>query len=264
MKSFPLKLIAISISIIYVLSISAVSALNPEDASVTTTWLSQYYQGDISSVRIIFQNNIADELEITRIGIHLDWMPPNDFYSYDLSANPASILGFGNYTFELTNIPFLAGASPGSHSYFVSVDYIQNNFTDFWDSPSFTIQIHDGSKKIFNELLPQIVAKMTKATYESTEAQSLLQQATTEYEQAIALANDEKWQEAVTSLQNAFDYLDQAEAAEQNAGQNTGQSLLLYIAITVIAVVIALSIIAVIAIIVSRKRKKTDSIESIE
>jgi hypothetical protein len=261
MKSFPLAIVAISISIICILSIGAVSALNPDEASVTTSWVSpKYYQGDTAAVIVTFQSNIADELSITRIGIQFDWMPPDAYYSYDLSANPVNILPSGSYTFELTNIRFLAGASTGLHSYFISIDYLQNNLSGIWNSPSFTIQIYDGNEKIYNGLLPQVTTRINNATYASAEAQSLLQQAKTEYTKALSSAENGEWQEAVTSLQDASAYLDQAEAAEQSGGQNAG-SLLLYLAVAVIAVVI---VVLVIAVVVRRKRKKTDSVEPIE
>jgi heme/copper-type cytochrome/quinol oxidase subunit 2 len=261
-KSFPLAIVAVSISIICILSIGAVSALNPDEASVTTSWLSpKYYQGDTAAVIVTFQSNVADELDITRIGIQFDWMPSNAFYSYDLSANPVHIPASGSYTFELTNIRFLAGATAGDHSYFVSINYVQNNLNGIWNSPSLTIKIHDGNEKIYYELEPQISAKINNATYSSSEAQSLLQQAKTEYNNALSSAANEEWQEAVTSLRNASDYLDEAEVAEQQGGgQNTG-SLLLYIAIAVIAVVIVLSVIAVA---VRRRSKKTEFLEPVE
>jgi hypothetical protein len=257
-KSFPLKLIAISTTVICIMSIGVVSALTQDEASVTTSWLSsKYYQGDTASVRVIFQSNIAEVLEITRVSIQFDWMPSNDFYSVDLSANPVSIPSLGSYTFSLTNIPFLGGASAGSHSYFVSIDYLQNNLTDIWDSPTSTIQIHDTNEKIYDEQSPQVGARINNATYSNSEAQSLLQQASTEYYNALKSANDEKWSEAATSLRNASDYLDQADAAEQIVDGQTG-NLSLYLIIAAIAVVVALT---AIGFAVRRKRREPEAPE---
>ena len=263
MKSFPLKLVAISISILCILSIGAVSALDQDEASVTMSWLSpKYYQGDNASVRVIFQSLIPSELVINRVSIQFDWMPADAFYSSDLSANPVTIPGNGSYIFELTNIRFLAGASAGLHSYFVSIDGLQNDVGFIWNSPSSTIQIYDGNERIYDELLPQVTTRINNATFASTEAQSLLQQATTEYTQALLSAGNGEWQEAVTSLRNADDYLNQAEAAEQRSGgQNAVEGWVLYLAIILVVVVVAL---AVIAVAVWRKRKKTSEVPSIE
>ena len=262
-KSFPLKLVAISISVICIISIGIVSALTQDEASVTTSPLSsKYYQGDTASFRVIFQSNIADVLEITRVSIQFDWMPSDGFYSIDLSANPVSIPSLGSYTFYLTDIPFLGGASAGSHSYFVSIDYLQNNLTGIWDSPTSTIQIHESNEKIYDEQSPQVGARINNATYSNSEAQSLLQQANTEYYNALKSANEEKWSEAVTSLRNASDYLDQADAAEQGGGGQTGGGqtgdLLLYLIIAAIVIVVALTVIGVA---VRRKRREPEAPE---
>lgn len=254
MKLFPLKLFAISISIICILSIGAVSALTQDEASVMTSWLSpKYYQGDIATVRIFFQSNIADELQITRISIHFDWMPSDAFYSSDLSANPVTIQGLGSYPFELTNMNLTTTA--GNHSYYVSIDYVQNDVNGIWNSPSLTVQIYDGNEKIYDQLEPQVINRINNANYSSSEAKSLLQQAQTEYNSASSLAGEEKWQEAVTGLQTASDYLDQADAAEQRSGGQTG-NLLLYLIIAAIAVVAALTVIGVVVL---RRRKKPEA-----
>jgi hypothetical protein len=255
MKSFPLMIVAISI--ICILSISAVSALAPDDASVIASWGSpKYYQGDTASVSITFQSNIADELSITRVSIQFDWMPPDAYYSHDLSAAPVSISGHGSYTFELTNIP-LVGASAGSHSYIVSIDGLQNSIEFIWNSPSLNLQIFSGNEKLYYELEPQVKAKIDNATYTNSEARSLLQQANEAYDDAVESAVSGEWQEAVTSLQAASDYVDQADIAEQSGGGGAlGGNLLLYFAIIAIVVVIVLLIIIVA---VRRKIKKTDS-----
>lgn len=257
MKSFPLKLAVISLITVCILTVGVVSALNQDEASVEAVWEGQYYQGDTAAVKILFQNNLADELVVYRISLHFDWMPSDDFYSYDLSADPVHIPGNGSRVFELTNIPFMAGASPGAHSYYVSADVVQNGVNLVWDSPSLTVQIRDGNEKIYNELEPQISNRLNNATYTNANAQSLLQQAKNAYNNASSLANEGEWQEAVSNLQAASDYLDQAEVAEQIGGPSLG-TLLLYLAIVVIAVVI---VILVVAIVLRRARKKTGTVE---
>jgi hypothetical protein len=254
MKSFLLKLVAISISIICILSIGAVSALTQDEASVMASWLSpKYYQGDTASVRIFFQSNIADELQVTRISIHFDWMPSDAFYSSDLSASPVTIQGLGSYPFELTNMNLTTSA--GNHSYYVSIDYVQNGANGIWNSPSLILQILNGNEKIYDQLEPQVINRINNATYSSSEAKSLLQQAQTEYNNALSLKGEQKWQEAVTSLRAASDYLDQADAAEQSSGGQMG-NLLLYLIIAAIAVVAALTVIGVAVL---RRRKKSEA-----
>lgn len=254
MKLLRLALIAISISLICVLSIGLVSALNPDEATASVSWASQtYYPGDSMVFRIFVQSNSPDELLIQRIGLHFDWMPEGAFYSSDLSAAPVSIPSNGSYTFDIMSASVLSNVTAGLHNYFVGLDGLQNNISFSWDSSPATIQIHDSREKGYNELQPQVESKIAEAdnaTYGSPEAQSLLQQAKDEYNSAKSLANDAKWYEAVSHLQNASDLLDQAAIAEEN---NAGQpNLLLIAAIIAVGVIIAVSII----VMVRRKRAK--------
>jgi hypothetical protein len=148
MKSFRLALIAISISLICVLSIGLVSALNPDEASALVSWASQtYYPGDSMVFRIFFQSNSPDELQINRIGLHFDWMPTGAFYSRDLSAAPVSIPSNGSYTFDIMSANVPSNVTAGLYNYFVGIDGLQNNIGFSWDSPPATIQIHDAREK---------------------------------------------------------------------------------------------------------------------
>jgi hypothetical protein len=265
-RSLRLMLIVTSISLICILCCSLVSALDSDEASVSLFWTSQTaYQGNSASFIITFKSNCSEELELTKIGLHFDWMNSDEFYTSDLSANPVSIASYGSYTFDVMTIIIPLNVSAGSHSYFVGVEGTQDSLslTDFyWESPFLMIQIHDENEKVYMTLLPQVASKLSEAinaTYQSAEAQSLLQQAQSEYTLAISLANEEKWNEALSSLQNADSYMEQANAAEQeNAEQKAEQqSLLLYLAIIAIAVIIAVSIIVVV---VQKKRRQTESV----
>jgi hypothetical protein len=259
MKSFPLTLIAISISIICILNIGLVSALNPDEVSVSPSWSTEiHYQGDSTFVTLILTSNCPEQLTIYYIGIHFDWMASDSFYGRDLSDDPVVVPSYEVQVFDPMIIKIPANVSAGSHSYFIGIDGAQGPLSAAfsWDSPSLTLQIQDSNSKIFNELLPQVANNMSRAinaTYQSAEAQSLLDQAKNEYSQAIMSASEEKWAEALSSLQNASNYLEQAEAAEQLSAEQSAQQqqLLLYIAIIVIVVVVA----AVIAVIWRKKRK---------
>jgi len=260
MKLLRLALIAISMSIVCVLSIGLVSALNPDEATALVSWASQtYYPGDTVIFRIFIQSNSPDELLIQRIGLHFDWMPEGAFYSRDLSAAPVSIPSNGSYTFDIMSADVPSNVTAGLHNYFVGIDGLQNSISFSWDSPPATIQIHDGREKGYNELLPQVESKIAEAdnaTYGSPEAQSLLQQAKEEKDSAESSATAGQWYDAASHLQNASDLLDQAAAAEENsAGQ---PNLLLIAAIIAVGVIIAVSIIVV----VRRKRAKAKQANS--
>lgn len=263
MRTLRLMLIVASISIICILCCGLVSALNPDEASASLLWTSQtVYQGDTVSVRITFQSNSADQLRIYNIGLHFDWMPPDRFSGPDLSDNPVIIPSHGTYIFEQIAIQIPLNVSTGSHNYFVGIDGTQglsaSNFS--WDSPISTIQIHATTEKVYDTFLSQVESKLNaaiSATYESAEAQSLLQQAQDEFGNATSFATEGRWSEAIQSLQTAANFLDQANAAEQRSDEQNAelQSLLFYLAIIAIVVIIVVSIIVVV---VRKKRKQTD------
>ena len=265
MKSFTITLVVASISIICILSIGLVSALNQEEASVSLSWSSQtYYQGDAAAARITFQSYCSDELRLYYIGIQFDWMSPVEFYGLDLSDDPVSISSYGSYTFDIKTIRIPSNVSAGSHNYFVGVEGLQvgQAMVDFsWDSPISVIEIHDVNEKVFYALRSEVADKINaaiNANYKNPEAQSLLNQAKNEYSTAHLLGNEDKWQEAVASLQKAADYVEQAEAKEQTGGGLAGipQSLVLILAVSVIVVIV----VAIIAVIVKKKRKQTNSV----
>jgi len=260
-----LKLTFTSISLICILCCSLVFALNPDEASVSLFWSSQtVYPGDMVSVRLTLKSNYAEQLKIYYIGLHFDWMDPDGFYGSDLSANPVIVPSFGTYIFDAIAIQIPLNVSAGSHSYFVGIDGTEglslSNFS--WDSPALTIQIHGVTEKIYNGLVSQVESKLNEAigaNYKSAEAQSLLQQAQYEYNRAHSLANEERWNEALSRLYNATDLLEQADESEQVSEEQKAeqQSLLFYLAIIAIAVIVVVSIIVVV---LRKKRKQPDSV----
>ncbi|MDD1753221.1 MAG: hypothetical protein LUQ38_09065 [Methanotrichaceae archaeon] len=110
--------------------------------------------------------------------------------------------------------------------------------------------------------MSQVESKLNgaiSANYESSEAQSLLQQAQEEFGNATFFATEGRWNEAIQSLQITDDFLDQANEAEQRSDAQKAelQSLLFYLAIIAIVVIIVVSIIVVV---LRKKRKQTDSV----
>jgi hypothetical protein len=260
-RPLQLMLTVTSISLICILCCSLVFALNPDEASVSMFWSSQtVYPGDTVSVRITLKSNYAEQLKIYYIGIHFDWMDPDSFYGSDLSDNPVIVPSYGTYIFDAIAVQIPLNVTAGSHSYFVGIDGTEGaSFSSFsWDSPESTVQIHGLIEKIYSDLVPQVESKLNEAisaNYGSAEARSLLQQAQYEYNLAHFLANEERWNEAISSLYNATDLLEQADVAEQKSAEQ--QSLLFYLAIIAIVVIIVVSIILVV---LRKKRKQTEAV----
>jgi hypothetical protein len=259
-----LMLIVTSISLICILCCSLVSALNQDEISVSLSWSSQaVYPNDIESIRITLKSSSAEQLRLYRIGLQFDWMDPNEFYTGNFSDNPVFVPSQGTYIFDpiVIQVPF--DTSPGSHSYFVGIDGTEGlSASSFsWNSSSFTIEIHDFLESIYGDVLPMVENKLNEANsanYASSEAQSLLQQAKVEFDNAPSWATQGNWSEALISLDVADDFLDQAYAAEQSSGEQQAgpQSLLFYLAIIAIVVII---VIFIIFVLVRKKRKQSDS-----
>jgi len=262
-RSLRLILTVTAISLICTLCCSRVSALNQDEASVTLFPPDLTgYPGDTLSIRITFKSNYAEQLRIYRIGLQFDWMDPNEFYTSDFFDSPVTIPRQGTYIFDPIAIQIPLNATAGSHSYFVAIDGLEGiSASSFsWNSSSFTIEVHGFTEKIYHELLPHVENKLNgakSANYESSEAQSLLQQAQSAFANANSSAIEGKWSLAIENLQIADDFLDEASEAEQRSDEQRAAllNLLFYVAIIAIAVIIVVSIIFVV---VRKRRKQTD------
>jgi hypothetical protein len=141
--------IILTVSLVAALFIcmGVVSALNANEASVLTFPSSTTVQpGGTMSVRIIFNNNSTDTLQLTRVGLRFDWMSEGQFYGFDLSSSQANItVPAGNsYPFEQAiTIQIPTNVTLGSHTYYVGVDGTQgaDNTAFSWDSPTTAIDV---------------------------------------------------------------------------------------------------------------------------
>ena len=260
MKAFTLALIVISISIICVLNIGLVYALDQDEISISPTWKTATpYLGDSTSVKLTLPSSSAEQLTIYRVGLHFDWMPSDSFYTLNLIDDPVVVQSHGLHIFDSLDILIPPDVSAGSHSYFVGISGAEGPYGDVWewDSPSFTLQIQGSGSTAFYEKKAQVDSSITKADaaeYQSAEAQSLLEQAKTEYAQALGLESEGKWTEALVALQNAANYLEQAEAAEHMGSGIDQQTLLLIVAVAAIAIVV----VVVIAVVMRKRRKQPE------
>ena len=251
MKASKLALIACFIGVVCAFNMGLVSALDQGDISVAPSWTAATAsKGGNAFVTIRLTNEISDELTIYRVGIHFDWLDAGRFFTLDLSDNPEVISGYGTNIFSQMTIQIPSNVSTGSHSYYIGIDGVDSTSSESfsWDSSEFTLEIVESSSGLYDALRQQVSEEITvadNAAYQNADAQSLLEQAKEEYGQALALAQDNKIDEAVTALQHASSLLDQAEAAEQSGGtQNPGlQTLILFlVAGAVVAVVVGVAI----------------------
>lgn len=264
MKHFRLVLIVACFSIICALFSGVGSALEQDEARVSSIWSSEtLYQGSSVTVQIFFISDCSEELTIYYLGLHFDWMDSGRFLGYDLSDDPVTIPSYENHMFYSIDILIPEDASVGTHTYFVGIDGLQGGSTSFsWDSPTLTLLIQNFDEEAYDELITKVASNISEAvnaTYQSSEAQSLLEQAESAYAQALSLANEEKWEEAISALQNASTYLEQADAEEQTYIETKSQQdpLLIIVGVAVVVVVAVL----IITLMVKRKRKQTASVD---
>ena len=208
--------------LIGLLIIANVNALSQSEASTSETWSAfNYYQGDSGTVTIRFVSSCPEELKLTYVGIHFDWMAENNYYRINLEANPASIPSNGAHTFNAIGFSIPTDASVGYHSYLILIKGQQHGLWWYdisWTSDSKMFRVKDAYEKVYNEQQPQTYTKVRNgqmANYQSPDAISLIQQSTDEYNLALSLADQGKWLDAVNHLSSASSLADQAVAKEK-------------------------------------------------
>jgi hypothetical protein len=257
MKALALMLLIISTSIICVLNISPVFALEQDDISISPSWSAiKFYQGDAVSVKLILSNKSPEPVSIYYLGIHFDWMEADSFHGRDLSSDPITVDAQDVYVFQPMAITIPTDVNVGLHDYTLAVEGIEGESTTSfsWDSQPRDIYIQHAKNKVFDALLSNLTSMLNEnVTYQSSQAQSLIEQAENEYAQAVTLSYSDQWDDAITHLQNAVDYVEQAEDAEQQA---TVQNVELQRLLIIIAPIATAVIVSIIVILVWHRRTK--------
>ena len=269
MKAFPLMTLAICISILLsitcVLNVNLVSALEQNELSMVPSWSSvMYYQNDSTSVKLILTNNSPDALTIYFIGVHFDWMSEDDFSGLNLSEDPLIVTSQQIYVFDpmIINIP--ADVNVGIHNYTIAVEGTQGESdTSFsWTSSPKGMYIQPHQAKTFNELLHNVTNILNQnVTYQNTEAQNLIDQANTEYTQGVLASYAEKWDDAISHMQNSLNYAEQAQQVEQSS---TTQNADLMRILWIVAPLATLVIVAFIVILVWKRRQPPDTEDEVD
>ena len=248
--------VTVSLSLVFSLLCGVGSALEQNQLITSVVLTNQNaYPGGTILASIYLKNNSTDILTIQYVGIHFDWMSSDQFYGYDLSSNPTVIIPSADQFVNSITMTLPQNITTGEHTYIVGVDGLQGTDSFTWDSQTFTLIVQDPKVEQYNYLLAQVSGNITKSennNYQSSKAQSLLVQANTAYEEALVFGNQNSWDEAVSSFNNALTYLAQAAVEEQNYLTEKGLQETLFIAIGIAVVVIA----AILVIIYLTKRKK--------
>jgi hypothetical protein len=257
LKRFEVLYALVSFSLVLSLFCGVGNALEQTDLTSYAVLTTQNaYPGHSIIAAIYIQNsNSSDILTIQYVGIQFDWMASDQFFGFDLSSDPIVLAPSAEQFLYNIGIFVPEDATLGEHSYFVGIDGLEGAEVFSWDSQTFTLIVQDPEKEEYNALLTQASSNITASEnkkYESSTAQSLLDQATNAYEQAIAYGDQSSWGEAVSMLNNALTYFEQADVAEQQylAEQSSQETLLITVGVAAVAIVVIL------AIIYLMKRKK--------
>jgi|GEM_PF-1359628 len=259
---------AILFSSILILNTGLVLGIEPDEASITISWdSSQLNRGEVGIARITFISNFSQPIQIYYIGINFDWMESDTFQGQDLSNNPVTIPSYGSHSFDLMLFQIPTSITVGSHHYFVGIDGTYGDSQGglpvgfSWDSPILTLEIQDSTQKSYPELYDEVSNKLNDASnsnYDSPEANDLLLEAIAAYDTAINYASNNQFSEAITYLQIASSYIDQANQEEQAFdSQNQDQNQILLFA--VIGIIAVAAIIIIFFLLIKRKHKKPKS-----
>ena len=233
------------------------NALEENEIIVSVVLTSQTgYPGSGAIASVFLVNNSTEILTIQYVGINFDWMPADQFLGHNLSEDPVFIPSATNHIFDAINIIVPPDVTLGEHIYSVGIDGIEGIAENFsWNSQNYIFVVQDPEKQTYDDLLTQVsnkIAESRSLNYQSSSAQSLIEQAEDDYAQALVYGNQNSWNEAVSLLNSASNYINQANVEEQKylEEKSSEENLLMSIGIVVVIVV------AILAILYLMRRKK--------
>lgn len=240
---------------------SAVFGLESDEVRVSVAWSTETpYKGSTVTVSIFFISDSQQELTIYFYGLHFDWMESDKFAGHNISSEPITVAPNGSASLTPITVEIPENITIGPHTYYVGIDGEDESDTFSWDSNTMSLVVQASAQDVYYNLLSQVesgISDATEASYQSVDAQSLLDQAETAYSQAQNYASRQQFDEAISTLENASFYLDQAENEEQSyvPAKNDQDLLLLVVAGAAFVVVVVL------VVLLTRKGKQTPPVE---
>lgn len=128
--------VAMLAAILCVSLLSTVSALNQNEIEALTFKSDEVkVPGVIFSIRILLNSTTSQDLTISAVGIHLDWMDKDELYGLNYASSPIILEAGEEYRIDIINFTVPIGTSSGAHSYYVGVDGYEEDGTAFsWTS----------------------------------------------------------------------------------------------------------------------------------
>jgi len=148
LKAFRIAIIVVAFCISGFLCLSMVSALGSSEAAASVRWSKTSPQpGETVTITLSFENKLQRQIQVARIGINADWMPPDaggnpQFAGPQYFSNPVIVAAGETFTSETYSITIPSSIKSGIHTYYVAVDGYDYTGAGFsWDSADYTITI---------------------------------------------------------------------------------------------------------------------------
>jgi len=255
MRKIEYLLLVMLLSILFFQENTSVLGLEQNQASIIVDWSQQsYFQGEEGTLTITFESQSPDELKINKIDLYFNWTTTQETNTIDLLDDPIGIPSNDNITFNPINFKIPQNATEGIQNLIIKIEGMQHGiwWYDFeWTSNSSQIEIKTDYQLLYNQINSEVFTNLNEiqnANYKNQEAKDLLNDATTEYNLALSSANQKRWQEAISHLEQTQDYLIQAQEKEQ---QISTEELVTTATVIIVLILIGL----LVSIVLGRKSK---------
>jgi hypothetical protein len=91
---------------------------------------------------IIVYNNSTQDISLSAVGIHFDWMDKDSVHGYDLTGMNITIQAGGNTYFPPISTQIPLNATVGNHTYYIAVDGMQGSNSFSYASPPLKMEIY--------------------------------------------------------------------------------------------------------------------------
>ena len=138
MKSLRISIILLILVFVF-LGSGIVAAINSGEVTVQAIFSSETLQaGQTTTVKLFLTSTSTDELIISNVGLHFDWMKNGTFFGFNLNNSVTIPRGGGTFEFQPIALKVPSTVTNGMHAYYVGIDGRQGtSLTPFsWDSPT--------------------------------------------------------------------------------------------------------------------------------
>ena len=181
------------------------------------------YQGGSRELYLKVISTCNNELQITWVGIHFEWMDEGRYYRKDLADAPLYLpSGGGSEMLDSITYSVPSDAKVGDNEYHFKVYAKEKGLLGWsdkeWTSPTYLLTVRDKNEKIFNELVQEIYSDLTtfeRTQYQSSDGKEYIQKATVSYNTAVELGDSKLWSNAISKLNEASNDIKNADIAER-------------------------------------------------